>query len=70
MSIEIEAIYENGILKLPHPVPLRENERVRVTIHEQGSRAKASYGLMGWKGDPEVLRKIALDPEFGHEESP
>ena len=26
--------------------------------------------LIGWKGDPEVIRKIALDPECGIAESP
>ncbi len=68
-AIEVEATYENGILKLDHPLPLGEQQRVRVTIQEKVSRARQSYGLMGWNGDPAVLRRIAEDPEFGVEES-
>ena len=31
---------------------------------------RRSYGLLGWTGDPEILRKIAEDDEFGVLESP
>ena len=71
MSITIEAIYENGSLKPDAPLPLAEKQRVVVIVHEQPtSLAKLSYGLIGWRGDPETVRKIALDPEFGEAESP
>jgi predicted DNA-binding antitoxin AbrB/MazE fold protein len=32
MHLSIEAIYENGVLKLLEPVSLRDQERVKVTI--------------------------------------
>lgn len=32
MPITIDATYENGVLKPAHPLPLTENERVRVTV--------------------------------------
>ncbi|HLW66463.1 MAG TPA: antitoxin family protein [Gemmataceae bacterium] len=32
MSITVEAIYENGTLRLKETVPLKEHETVRVTI--------------------------------------
>jgi len=70
MSIEGEATYEKGVLKPDHPLPLSERQRVRITIREGGSRARESYGLIGWKGDPEVVRRIALDPDFSVQESP
>jgi predicted DNA-binding antitoxin AbrB/MazE fold protein len=70
MSIEIEATYENGVLKLEEPLPLENHQRVKVTVHGGISRAKASYGLIGWTGDPEVVRKVALDPDFSVQESP
>lgn len=70
MAIQVEATYENGVLKLDQPLPLSEQQRVRVTIHDGKSRAKQSYGLIGWKGDPLILRQIAQDPEFGIQESP
>ena len=69
-TIEVDATYENGMLKLDQPLPLGEQQRVRVTVHVGPSRVQQSYGLIGWKGDPAVLRRIAEDPEFGIEESP
>src|SRR5215203_2360248 len=34
------------------------------------SLARRTYGLIGWTGDPEVVRRIALDSEFDREENP
>jgi predicted DNA-binding antitoxin AbrB/MazE fold protein len=70
MSLEVEATYENGVLKPDEPLPLKERQRVRVTVHAETSRIRRSYGLIGWTGDPEILRKIAEDDEFGVLESP
>jgi predicted DNA-binding antitoxin AbrB/MazE fold protein len=70
MSIEIEATYEGGILKPDHPLPLEEHQRVKLVVEQDTSRARANYGIIGWKGDPEILRKIAIEPEFGVQESP
>jgi predicted DNA-binding antitoxin AbrB/MazE fold protein len=70
MSLEIEATYENGVLKPDKPLPLQENERVKITVRQAQGTAELTYGLIGWTGDPEVVRRIALDPEFGILESP
>ena len=32
MSLEVEATYENGVLKLDKPLPLGEHERVTVSV--------------------------------------
>jgi predicted DNA-binding antitoxin AbrB/MazE fold protein len=32
MSHVVEAIYENGVLKLKQPLPLKDQQRVRVTV--------------------------------------
>ena len=32
MSQTVEAIYENGVLKLEQPLPFKNRERVRVTV--------------------------------------
>lgn len=66
----VEATYENGVLKLARPLPLREHEKVQVTVQSSVSLAHATSGLLGWKGDAETVERIALDPEFGVEESP
>jgi predicted DNA-binding antitoxin AbrB/MazE fold protein len=70
MSFEVEATYENGVLKLDTPLPFQEHERIVVTVKSKTSRVDESYGLIGWTGDPEILRKIAEDDEFGVLESP
>jgi predicted DNA-binding antitoxin AbrB/MazE fold protein len=70
MNLEIEAVYENGVLKLDRPLPLHEQQRVKLTVQMPGRRARLSYGLLAWKGDPKELERLAMDPEFGILESP
>ena len=55
MSLEVEATYENGVLKLDKPLPLDERERVTVSIKPQASRIRRSAGLLSWTGTPEAL---------------
>lgn len=69
MPIEVDAIYENGALKLASPLPFAENERVKITVRPE-SVVRKSYGMMGYVGDVDVLRKIANEPASGLLESP
>lgn len=62
MNLEIEAVYENGVLKLDRPLPLQEQQRVKLTVQVPGSRARQSYGLIPWKGDDKDLEYL-LGPE-------
>ena len=41
MNQSVEAIYENGVLKLLEPLSLREKERVKVTISTPESKSEA-----------------------------
>lgn len=70
MSIEFEAVYENGVLKPEGPLPLLEHQRVTVVVQGKLGVARSSYGIIGWQGDPETVRKIAIAPEFGAADSP
>ena len=70
MTLEVEATYQNGILKLDSPLPFPENQRLKVIVQDTPGRARQSYGLMGWQGDPKILEQVALDPDFGIQESP
>lgn len=70
MSIEVEAIYEGGVLRPERPLPLEERQRVKVVVNDVPSIARSSYGIIGWQGDPEDVRRVALDPEYGVAESP
>ncbi|MDX1945016.1 MAG: antitoxin family protein [Pirellulaceae bacterium] len=69
MTHNVEATYDNGVLRLAHPVPLAPNERVRVTIESQGSAIVEAFGILGWNGDHETLRSLAEDPEFQSQET-
>lgn len=76
----VQAIYEDGVLKPEQPLPLTEHERVQVSVQAVAqesapgnvgmSRAKATSGMLGWTGDSDTVERLALDPEFGIEESP
>jgi predicted DNA-binding antitoxin AbrB/MazE fold protein len=69
MSISVEAIYENGCLKLAQALPLKEHERVRITIEPELTWAERTAGMLQWTGDPDVLRRLAEDDEFSVLES-
>ena len=70
MSLEIEATYEDGVLKPDKPLPLNERERVTVQVKQHTTRIRQRAGAIKWTGDPEVLRQIAEDPEISVLESP
>jgi predicted DNA-binding antitoxin AbrB/MazE fold protein len=64
MSLTFEAIYENGVLKPAQPLPLREHEKVQVTVQPFGDWVARTYGILGWKGDAESAERFASDPEL------
>jgi predicted DNA-binding antitoxin AbrB/MazE fold protein len=70
MPLTVEAIYEDGVLKPAQPLPLQEHEKVRLRIEPADSWAERTAGMLPWTGDPEVLRRLAEDDEFGILESP
>jgi predicted DNA-binding antitoxin AbrB/MazE fold protein len=69
MTITVEAIYENGVLKPAKPLPLRERQRVQITVQTPTNWVEATAGLLGWTGTSEELAYFALDPELDPQES-
>jgi predicted DNA-binding antitoxin AbrB/MazE fold protein len=55
MSLEIEAIYERGALKLTDELPLREGQKVKITIHALGGAVERLYGMLKWNGNQQDL---------------
>jgi predicted DNA-binding antitoxin AbrB/MazE fold protein len=53
--LEIEAVYESGTLKLPHELPLREGQKVVLTIRLPNTAGQRLRGLIEWKGSQEDL---------------
>lgn len=70
MTITVEAVYESGVLKPAGPLPLKEHEKVTVTVVPAMSVARQTAGMIPWTGDAETLERLARDPEFGVLESP
>ena len=69
MPLTVEAVYENGVLKPDQPLPLKEHEKVRVTLHTETSPLLNAYGIMGFKGTAEEAEYLALNSELLPEES-
>ena len=70
MSLEIEATYENGILKPANELPLQEGQKVSIIIQPrsgqpQGGAVRRLSGLIPWPGDREELRRYLNDPDEG-----
>jgi predicted DNA-binding antitoxin AbrB/MazE fold protein len=70
MTLNIEAIYENGVLKPAQPLPLHEHEKVQITIEPALTHARRSAGLIGWTGSQEDADFVALSPELDPQEDP
>jgi predicted DNA-binding antitoxin AbrB/MazE fold protein len=70
MPITVEATYENGVLKPVQALPLKEHDRVRLTIEPAHSLADRSYGLLGWTGDAATVEHFALSSDFDLQEEP
>lgn len=78
--LAIQAVYENGVLKPDRPLPLSERQPVSVSVEIPApdhasiesalDRVRASAGMVGWTGDADTVERLALDAEFGVEESP
>ncbi len=70
MALTVEAVYENGVLKPAQPLPLRDQEKVEITIRSKTNWVQETYGILRWTGDPEELRRLAESPVFDLEEEP
>jgi len=68
MAIMVEATYENGVLKPARALPLREKEKVQVTIHSPSTWVERTAGLMGFTGTAEEADYFALAPELDPQE--
>ena len=62
MTLTVEAIYENGVLKPAEPLPLREHEKVRITLEPTLTWAERTAGMMAFKGAAEQAEYFAMSP--------
>lgn len=63
MTTTVEAIYENGMLKLPAPLPLPEKAHVTVTIQSEMTSASDTEGGAWLKLSEDTLTKAWNNPD-------
>jgi predicted DNA-binding antitoxin AbrB/MazE fold protein len=63
MTVTVDAVYQDGVLKPVQPLPLAENECVRVTIQSRQALAEQTAGMIGWKGDAETFEHLFAESE-------
>jgi predicted DNA-binding antitoxin AbrB/MazE fold protein len=64
-GMQVEAVSENGVLKLSGPLPLAEGRKVTITIHPTESAVDRLYGLVPWPGNREEFDRWLNDPDEG-----
>lgn len=61
MALEVEATYENGVLKPSEDLPFEEGQKVNLTIQPIGSAAERFCGSLRWTREPDELRHYLND---------
>jgi predicted DNA-binding antitoxin AbrB/MazE fold protein len=64
-GLQIEAVYEHGVLKLPRELPLVEGATVTITIHPPGRPGVIKHVQFPWTGSPEEFDRWLNDPDEG-----
>ena len=49
MTIDVDAVYEDGVLKPERPLALKDKAKVHVTIEDKTEETPAGDDSMGWK---------------------
>ena len=65
MTLTVEAIYENGVLKPTERLPFKEHEKVTITVQPATNLARKTAGMVPWAGDAETLESTLRDPDSG-----
>ena len=66
MTLTVEAVYENGMFKPKEPLPLREQQKVRLqvdTMEDAVQRVRATAGLIPCTND-KLIEWAASDAEL------
>jgi predicted DNA-binding antitoxin AbrB/MazE fold protein len=61
MTITIEAVYEDGVLKPVQPLPLKEHEKVCVTVVKARPPIWERIAALAADAPPEELDKVPTD---------
>jgi predicted DNA-binding antitoxin AbrB/MazE fold protein len=67
MAITVEAIYENGVLKPAHALPLEEHEKVVVTVEQRQLSLAQRIVALAHSLPPEVVDAWPTDGASQHD---
>lgn len=67
MALTVEAVYENGVLKPAGPLPLKEHEKVRVTVEPVRPPIWERISALTADATPEELAKPPTDGASQHD---
>lgn len=68
MSITVEAIYEDGVLKPVQPLPLQEHEAVRVTVEPAQQSLAEQIAARARALPQETLDRLPVDGAAQHDQ--
>ena len=63
MTIGVNAVYEDGVLKPERPLALKDKAKVHVTIEARAEEAPARDDPTGWKTADELIGFIKGGPK-------
>ena len=67
MSLTVEAIYEDGVLKPAQPLPLQEHEKVRITVEPNRRSLAREIASRGRALPQETLDRLPADGASQHD---
>ena len=67
MAITVEAVYEDGVLKPVQPLPLKEHERVSITVEERGLSLAERIAARVRALPPETVDRLPSDGASQHD---
>jgi predicted DNA-binding antitoxin AbrB/MazE fold protein len=67
MPLTVEAIYANGVLKPSQPLPLKEHEKVRVTVEPARGSLAQEIATRGRALPQETLEQLPADGASQHD---
>jgi predicted DNA-binding antitoxin AbrB/MazE fold protein len=62
-TLETSAVYENGTLKIGRLLPIKEGERIWVTLHVEPRQVQRLPNTFKWRGTHEELEELLNDAD-------
>lgn len=64
-KLELDVVYEGGVFKPTCKPPLKEGQKVTITVHASVGATDRMQGLLKWNGDQDELHRFLDDDDEG-----